>query len=180
MAREEGWEKSQKLQFDQNFQEASNFYWGHSLWSKCLKLWYKKRQWMFFQKILLLLLCSKPSLRKSLTESDNSGWWPCMYHFPFIQRWSSVRVGLCRARFDSTHHWRTLPRDQASSRLLAAGKRTKIGGNGRGHHQTSRRNRNFGTLSSITRGLVFNAQGWKAVSSCPVHLAWRAQRGIHL
>ena len=69
-----------------------NFYWGHSLWSKCLKLWYKKRQWMFFQKILLLLFCSKPSLRKSLIESDNSGWWPCTSSSVFVTGFSDATV----------------------------------------------------------------------------------------
>ena len=66
--------------FAQNVLDALNFCWGHSLWSKRLKLWYEKRQQMFVQKILLAWFCSKPSQRKSLIETDNSGWWPCILY----------------------------------------------------------------------------------------------------
>ena len=66
-----------------------------TIWHKSIKFWYKKRQSILFQKKSIWNLCFLASLRKILTESDISGWWPCIPSQQLYERtWMPVLTYL--------------------------------------------------------------------------------------
>ena len=63
----------------ENTRVTSNLCKRQTTWPKWLKFWYKKCQSILFKTWSISNPCLLASVSKSLTESDNSGGWPCIF-----------------------------------------------------------------------------------------------------